>query len=76
MEALHRSICGSIVVRVMDPLAKDLNQIQVTPSDISELLRGNPLAAQQLTAITWHRIALELEAKLAALDLPPESEEA
>jgi hypothetical protein len=59
----------------MEPLAKDLNQIQATASDITELLRINPLAAQQLTAITWHRIALELEAKLAETYLPPESEE-
>ena len=59
----------------MEPLTKDLNQIQITISDVSELLRVNLLAAQQLTAITWHRIALELEAKLAELQLPPESEE-
>ena len=58
----------------MEPLAKDTSQIQITPEDISELLRVNPMAAQQLTAITWHRIALELEAKLAELNLPPESE--
>ena len=59
----------------MEPLAKDLNQIQATASDITEFLRVNPLAAQQLTAITWHRIALELEAQLAETYLPPESEE-
>ena len=59
----------------MEPLPKDANQIQVTASDITELLRVNPLAAQQLTAITWHRIALELEAQLAETYLPPESEE-
>ena len=49
----------------MEPIAKDTNQIQITPADIAELLRTNPVAAQQLAAITWHRIALELEAKLA-----------
>jgi hypothetical protein len=49
----------------MEPLAKLTNQIQATAEDIGELLRTNPLAAQQLTAITWHRIALELEARLA-----------
>jgi len=50
---------------VVEPLAKDTNQIQITSADIAELMRTNLLAAQQLTAITWHRIALELEAKLA-----------
>jgi hypothetical protein len=60
----------------MEPLAKDTNQIQITPEDISELLRVNPLAAQQLTAITWHRIALQLEAQLAESPHVPESEEA
>jgi len=49
----------------MEPLGKDTSQIQITPADIAELLRTNPVAAQQITAITWHRIALELEAKLA-----------
>ena len=49
----------------MEPIAKDTNQIQITPADIAELLRTNPVAAQQVTAITWHRIALELEARLA-----------
>tara|TARA_Y100000310_G_scaffold233222_1_gene236096 strand:- start:441 stop:656 length:216 start_codon:yes stop_codon:yes gene_type:complete len=48
----------------MEPIAKDTSQIQITPADIAELLRTNPVAAQQLTAITWHRIALELEARL------------
>ena len=43
------------------------NQVQATAEDIAELLRANPLAAQQLAAITWHRIALELEARLAEL---------
>ena len=59
----------------MEPLAKDIDrQAQVTAGDITELLRVNPLAAQQLSAITWRRTALELEAKLAELNLPPESE--
>ncbi len=49
----------------MGPLSRLPNQVQATNEDIAELLRANPLAAQQLTAITWHRIALELEAKLA-----------
>ena len=49
----------------MEALAKDTSQIQITPTDVAELLRTNPLAAQQLAAITWHRIAMELEAKLA-----------
>ena len=48
-----------------EPLTKDTNQIQITSADIAELMRANPVAAQQITAITWHRIALELEAKLA-----------
>jgi len=52
------------------------NQVQATAEDIAELLRANPLAAQQLAAITWHRIALELEAQLAELSSVPESEEA
>jgi len=60
----------------MEPLAKDTSQIQITPEDISELLRVNPLAAQQITAITWHRIALELEAQLAKLSHVSESKEA
>jgi hypothetical protein len=49
----------------MEPVARDIHQIQATVEDISALLRTNPLAAQQLAAITWHRIAMELEAKLA-----------
>ena len=49
----------------MQPLPKATNQIQATAEDIAELLSTNQLAAQQLAAITWHRIALELEAKLA-----------
>ena len=59
----------------MEPLAKDTTQIQITPDDIAELLRVNPLAAQQLTAITWHRIALELEAKLSEPSAAPQYEE-
>ena len=32
--------------------------------DVTQLLRTNSSAAQQLSAITWHRVALELEAQL------------
>ena len=51
----------------MEPVAKDTSQAPITAADIAELMRTSPLAAQQLAAITWRRIALELEAKLAEL---------
>jgi len=41
-------------------------EVQATVADIQELLRANPLAAQQLQAITWQRRASELEAQLVA----------
>ena len=39
-------------------------EVQATVGDIQELLRVNPIAAQQLQTITWHRRASELEAQL------------
>ena len=50
---------------MMDSLSRDVNAFPATMDDVTQLLRMNPTAAQQLAAITWHRIALELEAKLA-----------
>jgi len=39
-------------------------EVQATVADIQELLRVNPIAAQQLQTITWQRRASELEAQL------------
>jgi hypothetical protein len=62
----------------MEPVLTDTNHVPITPDDINELLRVNPVAAQQLLAITWRRIAMELEAKLGAklaASLPTDSGE-
>lgn len=38
--------------------------------DVAVLLARNPVAAAQLQAITWRRIAMELSAKLAQQEHP------
>ena len=50
----------------MDALSRDVSAFPATMDDVTRLLRTNPTAAQQLAAITWHRVALELEAQLEA----------
>jgi hypothetical protein len=48
----------------MDTLSREVSTFPATMDDVAKLLQSNSNAAQQLAAITWHRVALELEAQL------------
>ena len=48
----------------MEALSREVSTFPATMDDVTQLLRTNSSAAQQLSAITWHRVALELEAQL------------
>ncbi len=54
------------------PQLEDLaaGELPASWDDVAVLLERNPVAAAQLQAITWRRIAMELSAKLSQQEPP------